>query len=130
MDEATADRIRIERNQILRDTVRDIAFRILYVSDDGTGYWIDLDSSSNIPKPFSVSEAREKLQIGIFEEMVETAAANFARNLSPNEIKHRDKNWNLIKNIAAKEPDIYNPSKRNELLKAVEVASGVSRNAI
>ncbi len=118
------------KNMVVLDVLTSHCYRILYVppTEDprtASGYWIRIDSNSNIPLPFDIGDIEEGLNTGILECVADPMAAGSGRNLSPKSAAHRDKAWSLIQNIVKLEPDIYDKSRRACLLKTVETAAGV-----
>ncbi len=116
---------KVTKNLVLQDAVTHALYRILYVSDDEKGYWIRVDSSSNIPKLFILSQIKEQILAKLLIVVPDTVLLPDDESLSAKETLHRDRAWNLIHNIVTIEPDIYIPSKRADLLKIVEIASGI-----
>lgn len=137
---ATQDRIRngadvanmpiVTKNEIVVDTVQSLRYRILYLPADncGKGYWLPLDTATNIPKSFDLSLLREQLMIGTMEKSVDDSSVILDEELSEKGIARRDRAWGLISNIVTFEPDIYDNSSRAELLRSVETSSGVRMN--
>ena len=121
---------RLTRNQIILDTIGSSRYRILYLPSDneGKGYWITLDSNTNIPRAFDLADVQEKLLIGTMEKAVDQSTVILDEDLSPKGTARRDRAWNLIRNVVTIEPDIYIHSRRAELLRRVETASGVKMN--
>ena len=117
---------KLSKNLILEDSYAAVHYRILYVSNEREGYWIRIDSSSNIPKPFLQADVVGKIQAGLLVAVPDIMRFPDDDSLSPNEALRRDKAWNLIHNIVTMEPDIYIPSKRREFLNSIELVSGVS----
>lgn len=120
----------VKKNQVYEDKLTAKQYRILYVSDDRQGYWIQLDSSSNIPKAFLLDDVEAKIRIGLLIRIPDMAANLDDRSLSPKALLHKDRAWGMIHNIVTMEPDIYICSKRAELLKSVKSTSGLSIRTI
>ena len=115
---------------IIQDKATGSTFRVLFLSSENTlslqnGYWIQINEPKNTPKEFDVTHTQEMLAIGSMEIVADTEPVTDDTDLSIKDKEHRDRNWNLIRHIVAKEPDIYIPGQRMELLQSVETSSGV-----
>ena len=115
---------------IIQDKATGNTFRVLFLSSENTlslqnGYWIQINEPKNTPKEFDVTHTQEMLAIGSMEIVADTEPVTDDTDLSIKDKEHRDRNWNLIRHIVAKEPDIYIPGQRMELLQSVETSSGV-----
>ncbi len=121
----------LKKNQVVFDRLNLKTYRILYVSeaDNNLGYWIQLDSNANVPLPFQVQDIQERLLADTFTFTADTSLrVPFDDELSEAALRRRDKAWGLIQNVVTIEPDIYDSSRRIELLRNVEIASGVKLN--
>lgn len=127
---ASACDFKLRKNQIIQNISQNICYRVLYLPDtrEGDGYWIPVNSNSNIPQPFRPDEVHEQIAIGTMEEVADTVPVPLDNELNDKGIQRRDKIWNLIRHIVSIEPDIYMYSRRTALLKKVEDASGVKLN--
>lgn len=118
-------------NQVVHDSRDGNDYRILWMpsSDSACGYWIRVNSSSNIPSRFLPSELAGALDKGLCSFAMDTYSAAF-RTETPNEkaLKYRDRAWSLIRDMISSEPGIYEPSSRAELLRSAEQSSGVKVN--
>ena len=115
---------------IIQDKATGSTFRVLFLSSENTlslqnGYWIQINEPKNTPKEFDVTHTQEMLAIGSMEIVADTEPVTDDTDLSIKDKEHRDRNWNLMRHIVAKEPDIYIPGQRMELLQSVETSSGV-----
>ena len=122
----------VTKNEVIMDSVQSQRYRILYLPADssGKGYWISLDTETNIPRPFEPALLREHLMIGTMEKIADDSSVVLDEELTEKSIARRDRAWNLISGIVKREPEIYDISSRTELLRAVEVSSGVRINNI
>ena len=122
------------KGQILRDTLQGNLYRILYIPPENNsgenGYWIRVDTSSNIPKAFSLQDVQFRIATRVLENVagVNTETDILDSDLSNKGIVRRERAWNLIQKIVTVEPDIYILSKRADLMKQVEATSGVKVN--
>ena len=122
------------KGQIIYDTLRNKHYRILYIPNKNQnnindqesqstdiGYWICIDSKSNIPKEFNIIDIQQGLQISRFTVTPDKFLPNPPAKISQAAQAKMEKAYGFIKKIVNIEPDIYNRSKRMSLLeKAVE----------
>lgn len=104
------------------DTVRktgdSVVYRVLWISPDrSSGYWIPVNSAGNVPERFVPSDVDGFLKDGSYEYCRD----EWTPVLTEDEIslkwkKHRDDSYQLIRDIAAKEPEIYERSARGRLV--------------
>lgn len=120
----------LSRSQMIHDKLDNACYRILYLpeNDNSQGFWIPVNTATNIPKAFDPADVKEKLMIGTMEKVADSQTVPSDADLSQKCISRRDRAWNLIRHVVTKEPDIYIASKRAELLKLIEDASGVKMN--
>lgn len=122
---------RLLKGEVIRDTTQDLCYRILYISDEAdTGFWICLDSGSNIPKRMDPEDVLSKLDSRQYEPVVDTSRSLRPDNPSRASLDIRDRAYELICPLVRKEPDIYDPRKRAGLLRAREGETGVKMNNI
>lgn len=120
--------------QILKDTISNSRFRVLYVSEAGNGdaYWIDLDKSTNIPRPFDIRTVRSLILEGVYLLLPDTAAISYIdeTGLSDSSKKIRDTRYGYIRDIAKQEPDIYLKGKRTNLLVSAQNRFGIKKEVL
>ena len=68
---ASACDFKLRKNQIIQNISQNICYRVLYLPDtrEGDGYWIPVNSNSNIPQSFRPDEVHEQIAIGTMEEV-------------------------------------------------------------
>ena len=114
---------------LIRDTVAGGLYRVLYVSPEaGIGYWIRVDSSSNVPKLIDLSEIGIQLETRTCEGVIDTENKENESEISPARMTERDRIWAMIKDIVSYEPDIYVPQTRASILRNQEQKIGVRFN--
>ena len=121
------------RGQVIYDTMEKRRFRVLYIPQEGDpttpeGYWICMDTDGNVPKPFSIRDTEIRLGTHRYEAIMDIPPTAGQPEPSEAARKIRDRNYSLIREIAAMEPDIYDPRKRAAILKAAEARTGVRAN--
>lgn len=96
-------------NVIIRYVVHEKTYRVLWVSAPISFlYWISMDNTERIPKKLGVAEVRAGLELGDYVASGETEIPLMAEDDLTDEAKmHRDRIWNILKDVLEKEPDIY-----------------------
>lgn len=120
--------IRLLKGQLIRDVIDDVRYRLLYIpdNDENNGYWINVDSNSNIPKAFSVPDVKLRLGTQRYEAVLDTFVHGDAgSDPSPVSIGIRDRAYSLIKDIVSVEPDVYTAQGRAALLRKQSEKTGV-----
>ena len=123
--------IRLLKGQLIRDVIDDVRYRILYIpdNDENKGYWINVDSNSNVPKAFSVPDVKLRIGTQRYEPVLDTfACADTENEPSPTSIGIRDRAYSLIQDIVSVEPDVYTIQGRAALLHAQSEKTGVKTN--
>ena len=122
------------KGQVLHDEVSGMNYRILYIpeteSETTPGYWICMDSGTNVPKPFFTDDIKMRINTSGLVCITDPclSADTDENSLSQASIAVRDKVYELIKDIVTQEPDIYDIHKRSALLKEKEKQSGIKSN--
>lgn len=92
-------------------------------------YWISLDTVERIPKRLDATEVRAGLDSGDYVAVEETRIPLVAEDDLTDEAKmHRDRIWNMLKDVLEKEPDIYETKPRAALLRTVAQKNGMRAN--
>ena len=117
-------------NHLIQDKETNEVFRILYLPKESgqNGFWIQTSSKSNIPKPFCEPDVLLALHTKRFEIIADTKALKDEEPPSRPRIELRDRSYNLIKDLVAAEPDIFDVHIRAQLLKQTEERTGVKAN--
>jgi len=116
---------------IVTDTITGADYLVLWIAPDGSyGYWHNLSSSSRTPVKFIAADANAGIANGKYAADIFSVQLRPEETLSVKERAYRDKNWNLIRPIIEKEPDIYERSQRPQLLQSVSERSGIKANNI
>ena len=118
----------ILKGELIRDTLGDALYRVVYTSPDtGTGYWIRVDSSSNVPKRIDLKDVEMKLATRSYEAVIERIAEETAATSAM--VAERDRVFGLIRDIVSDEPAIYEPQKRTILLhdQAQKTGTGINK---
>jgi len=79
---------------------------------------------------FIAAEVNADIANGKYETDIYAVQLRPENTLSVKERAYRDKNWDLIRPIIEKEPDIYERSQRPQLLQSVSERSGIKINNI
>ncbi len=113
--------------QVIRIPSDQNCYRILWPEPSpGVSYWIRLDSKDNIPRSFDMEELKASLSDGSAEYAADIWMPSPSRGTpSPKAMQTRDHLWEVIREAAQCEPDIYDPSLRAELLRKAELDSGM-----
>ena len=118
-------------NTIITDTNSGTQYLILWIAPDGSyGYWHNLSSSSRTPTKFISTDVVTGITDGKYEEDVFSIQLHPEEALSIKEREYRDRRWNLIKQIALREPGIYEKSQRVQILREVSEQRGIKLNNI
>lgn len=117
-------------NEIIRDAVHEKTYRVLWISAPISFlYWISLDTAERIPKKLDAAEVRAGLESGDYVAVGEAEIPLVAEDDLTNEAKkHRDRIWNMLKDVLEKEPDIYEAKPRAALLRMVAQKNGMKAN--
>ena len=117
-------------NEIIRDAVHEKTYRVLWISAPISFlYWISLDTAERIPKKLDAAEVRAGLESGDYVSVGEAEIPLVAEDDLTNEAKkHRDRIWNMLKDVLEKEPDIYEAKPRAALLRMVAQKNGMKAN--
>lgn len=107
-------------NQVLRNTVSEKEYRILYISDDRkTGFWIELDPNGGMPDQCDIEEIDALLMAGKMTQVKDTWLP--PRTASEKSRNQRDALWQHLRECLEREPAIFEKNNRKALL---EKASG------
>ena len=118
--------LNVLKGELIRDTVEGALYRILYISSDTKmGYWIRVDSSSNIPKSINLEDVRMRLNTRIYEAVIDSKDKDDVAKISLARQSERDRIWEQIKDIVTNEPAIYVRKTRGVLLHQQEKKTGV-----
>ena len=117
-------------NEIIRDAVHEKTYRVLWISAPISFlYWISLDTAERIPKKLDAAEVRAGLESGDYVAVGEAEIPLVAEDdLTDEAKKHRDRIWNMLKDVLEKEPDIYEAKARAALLRMVAQKNGMRAN--
>lgn len=117
-------------NEIIRDAVHEKTYRVLWISVPISFlYWISLDTAERIPKKLDAVEVRAGLESGDYVAVGEAEIPLVAEDgLTDEAKKHRDRIWNMLKDVLEKEPDIYEAKPRAALLRMVAQKNGMRAN--
>ena len=116
------------RGGLIRDNIDGALYRVLYVSpDNSTGYWIRVDSSSNIPKLIDLNDVGMRLMTRSYEAVIDCQGEETVA--TPAMAAERDRIFALIKDIVCDEPAIYEPRERARLLhdQAEKTGAGINK---
>lgn len=127
---ATAPGYVLTRNEVLRDAVQGIDYRVLYVDADADlGYWIRLDGKTNVPQRISPRHVGDRARVGALVPVADTySPAPGGGALSAAGAAKRDRAYDVIGGVVSREPEIYQPRERARLLREVETVTGVRPN--
>ena len=71
---SNAAKMMVLKGGLIRDTVDGGLYRVLYISpDDAKGYWIRVDSSSNIPTRIDLKDVSMRLETRTCEAVIDHA---------------------------------------------------------
>lgn len=117
-------------NEVIRDVIHEKTYRVLWISAPISFiYWISLDTAERIPKRLDTAEIRAGLDSGDYVAVEETRIPLVAEDdLTDEEKMHRDRIWNMLKDVLEKEPDIYEAKPRAALLRMVAQKNGMRAN--
>ena len=105
-------------NTLVTDLSTAEQYLILWISPDGIcGYWHNLTSVSRTPSRFITADVIASMYDGKYETDIFTVSLRPENTLSATEREYRDRRWELIKEIALCEPEIYESENRILLLK-------------
>ena len=113
--------------QVIRIPSDQSCYRILWSEPSpGASYWIRLDSKENIPRAFDFEKLKASLSDGSAEYAADIWTPSQACGIpSAKAAQTRDHLWSAIREVAQREPDVYNPSLRADLLRKAEQDSGI-----
>ena len=121
----------ILKGGLIRDVAGGALYRVLYISPDyTTGYWIRVDSSSNVPKRIDLSDVGARLETRAYEAVIDQSCYEDEAGLSQARIDERNRIYSLIKDIVSDEPSIYEPGARASILRSQEEKAGVGINKL
>ena len=117
-------------NEVIRDVIHEKTYRVLWISAPISFiYWISLDTAERIPKRLDIAEIRAGLDSGDYVAVEETRIPLVAEDDLTDEAKmHRDRIWNMLKDVLEKEPDIYEAKPRAALLRMVAQKNDMRAN--
>lgn len=111
-------------NDVLLDLKDNTRYRILWISPDGeVCWWITLDGSRRTPDRMKVRELeswKESTRLVRTEDPVPAVSG-----LSPAQRERRDKKFAVISGAVAREPEIYDPHERAQILAEVSGQTGI-----
>ena len=117
--------------QLLRNRQSGRVCRVLYVSPNlqDSCWWIDInDLKCNTPDRIRGEELLSSLNSGSLEAVIDNEKSVREDSLSEAMKKSRDRVWELIRDVVAREPEIYQRAERTDLLKQVEAKTGVPKS--
>ena len=110
------------RGQIIFNTIDEKHYRILYLPQehtDGCGYWICVDSKTNIPQAFKVKELEERIRASIYRTVYDEYLVSLSDKISAKNRSKMESNYALIAGIVGCEPEIYDRNIRREMLNKI-----------
>lgn len=119
------------RGEVIRDSTDGSLYRVIYICEGGAFcYWIRLAKGNNVPKRQSMEQISEKLLSGEYEAVIDsfTAEGHPDQDISGARLAIRDRNYDLIRDIISREPDIYDIHRRADILRQQEEQTGVRMN--
>ena len=82
----------ILKGGLIRDMAGGALYRVLYISPDyTTGYWIRVDSSSNVPKRIDLSDVGARLETRTYEAVIDQSCYEDEAGLSQARIDERNR---------------------------------------
>ena len=122
---------RILKGELIRNTVNGDVYRVLYIADDyKSGYWIQVNSSKNIPRLADLQDVGMKLNTRVYETVIDSGIKEELTTISAARLTERDRIYTLIKDLVTIEPDIYEPKKRAAILEDMEKKTDVAATKI
>ncbi|KRG13975.1 DNA-binding protein [Virgibacillus soli] len=106
-------------NELIQDITCTKTYRLLWIDEGNViAYLIDLDDEKALPFSITVIEISQGLIEGIYvkSDSFSVNSSNDYGELTEKEIELRNKNWDIIKNLARNEPNIYKKSERGPLI--------------
>ncbi|MEC1698140.1 Mu transposase C-terminal domain-containing protein [Schinkia azotoformans] len=116
-------------NEIIVDLNTEKTYRILWID---TGYFIsyviDINEKNALPFLIAIKEIEENVKSGDYT--IRVGKGHFLKRIpTTKDIEHRDKTWNIIKELVDLKPDIFMKEHRNKIIKeAMEKHNIGSRN--
>lgn len=118
-------------NEIIKNPSTNKRFRVLWTdSNNRYVYLIDIDDKNSFPTLRKSIELIDQIVEGCLIKE-KTEINNWGDGeIGSNSIKLRDSAWELINEIVKREPDIYIPKKRGELIKEIISKNNVTKPTI
>ena len=117
-------------NKLIRDFESGAQYLVLWLSsDNGYGYWYDLDGESRKPayfEPRNILVGENSLRYEILD--YQPAIIRGEDSISETEKAHRDRIWSMIQAAVESEPDIYERNARGGILRRIAEEQGVDRS--
>ncbi|MED4698231.1 Mu transposase C-terminal domain-containing protein [Lysinibacillus capsici] len=121
--------ITLSVNELIVDIDLKITYRILWI-DSGyvIAYVIDINDAKATPFIMKISEIEERINNAIYVVEI-SKSISLKRIPTQKDLNHRDKTWEMIKEIVNLEPDIYMKDRRHKLIESAMITNNVkSRN--
>ena len=133
------------QGQVIHDIIKNKTYRLLYIPKQNSefdqkidknleslwtekGYWICIDSKSNIPEKFDMGEIQLGLSVCRYIAVPDNFHPMIPEKISEAAQKKMDKIYALISDLINEVPDIYDRSKRMNLLQEAAKNGGVKLN--
>ena len=135
-----SENISLIKGQIIYDILNKKHYRLLYIPNNAlnsdknqvinsglsfieNGYWICIDSTSNVPEEFDLGVIQDGLKVFRYRLVPDDFGPIIPDKISQAAKNKMEKAYSLIENLVNVEPDIYERSKRLAMLKKVEEQS-------
>ena len=114
-------------NTLVTDLTTGAQLLVTWIAPDVSyGYWHNLSSTSLIPMKFIASDVNEGFADGKYETEVFPVQLRPEETLSIKEREYRDRRWSLIRQIVDREPEIYEKSRRLQLIREASEEGGTT----
>lgn len=107
-------------NELIKDVESEKIYRLLWI-DEGNfvTYLIELDNDKSLPYLVNIKEISQGLinhtYVKLSDDKTDTVLLD--EDISEKMLFHRDKAWNIIKNLVLDEPTIYKEKERGQFIK-------------
>ena len=111
-------------NEVMMDLSADSMYRLLWISRDGEEcWWITLDGSKRVPERVTLHDLDTWKKSGRLISVEDPCVQ--APVLSPKQKERRDKRYSIVEGAVSREPEIYRPDTRGEILEEISEKTGV-----
>ena len=111
-------------NEVMIDLSADSMYRLLWISRDGEEcWWITLDGSKRVPERVTLHDLDTWKKSGRLISAEDPCVQ--APVLSPKQKERRDKRYSIVEGAVSREPEIYRPDTRGEILEEISEKTGV-----